>query len=88
VVTDISTRQLRDDLAETLNRVAYGGETVRVHRRGKRLAVIVPAAAYAAFEEWEASEDKRLLDLARRSEAASVDQPETEAEHLFRELGV
>ncbi|HEY3413835.1 MAG TPA: type II toxin-antitoxin system Phd/YefM family antitoxin [Armatimonadota bacterium] len=87
-MTRISSRELRDDLSETLNRVAYGGETVRVHRRGKGLAVIIPEAAYAAYEEWEAREDARLLELARISDDESKGVPGIDAEALFRELGV
>ena len=87
-MTAVSSRELRDDLAETLNRVAYGGETVRVHRRGKGLAVIIPEAAYAAYEEWEAREDAQLLELARRSEEESGGAAGIAAEDLFRELGV
>lgn len=87
-MTALSSRELRDELSETLNRVAYGGETVRVHRRGKGLAVIIPEAAYAAYEEWEAREDARLLDLARQSDEESESAPGIAAEDLFRELGV
>ena len=87
-MTTVSSRELRDDLADTLNRVAFGGETVRVHRRGKNLAVIVPEAAYAAFEEWEAREDARLLEAARRSEEESKGAAGIAAEDLFNELGV
>lgn len=87
-MTALSSRELRDDLAETLNRVAYGGETVHIHRRGKGLAVIIPEAAYAAYEEWEASEDARLLELARLSEEESKGTADVAAEDLFEELGV
>ncbi len=38
----VAVTELRDDLAEWLNRVAWGGETLLVHRRGRPLALVVP----------------------------------------------
>ena len=39
----VAVTALRDGLAEWINRVAYGGETLVVHRRGRPLALVVPA---------------------------------------------
>lgn len=55
----LSTRQLRDDLAEILNSVAYGGAVVRIHRRGHPLAVLIPDADFDAFREWEDARDAK-----------------------------
>ena len=55
----LSTRQLRDGLAEILNRVAYGGDVVRIHRRGHALAVLIPDADFQAFREWEDARDAK-----------------------------
>jgi len=41
-MTKRSVNDLRSDLAETLNRVAYQGERVVVERRGKGVAALVP----------------------------------------------
>ena len=41
-MTKRSVNDLRNDLAETLNRVAYKGERVVVERRGKGVAALVP----------------------------------------------
>ena len=41
-MTKRSVNELRNDLAETLNRVAYKGERVVVERRGKGVAALVP----------------------------------------------
>ena len=56
-VEKLSTRQLRDGLAEILNRVAYGGDAVSIHRRGHPLAVLIPDADFEAFREWEDARD-------------------------------
>jgi len=41
-MTDVSTAEARRNLAELLNRVAYGKERVVVTRHGKELAAIIP----------------------------------------------
>ena len=41
-MTKRSVNDLRNDLAEILNRVAYKGERVVVERRGKGVAALVP----------------------------------------------
>jgi prevent-host-death family protein len=50
---DVTTAEARRNLAEILNRVAYGKERVLVTRHGKGLAAIVPV------------DDLRLLDRIR-----------------------
>lgn len=48
---DVTSEQLRLGLGELINRVKYGGERVRVTRRGK------PAAALISIEDLELLED-------------------------------
>ncbi len=43
----VAVTELRDDLAEWLNRVAWGGETLLVHRRGRPLALVLPVGVAA-----------------------------------------
>lgn len=43
-MTDLSISEVRDSLAEIVNRVAYQGERVVLHRHGKAVAALVPAA--------------------------------------------
>ena len=38
---EISITEIRDNLADALNRVAYGGERVILQRRGKGVAALV-----------------------------------------------
>ena len=42
VVTAVSVADARSDLAELLNRVAYGKERLVITRHGRELAAIVP----------------------------------------------
>ena len=60
----MTTSQARRDLAETLNQVAYRGERVVLHRRGKDLAAIVPLAD---LELVEALEDRMDVEAARKA---------------------
>ena len=58
----LSASKARSDLAEVLNRVAYKGERVLLHRRGKNVAALVPVEDYALLEQLE---DRIDLEDAR-----------------------
>jgi prevent-host-death family protein len=60
----VSISAARDDLAQIVNRVAYGNERVRLVRRGRDLAAVVPTAD---LELLEALDDE--LDLAAARDA-------------------
>ena len=60
----ISISAARDDLAEVVNRVAYGHERLRLVRRGRDLAAVVSTAD---LELLESLDDE--LDLAAAQEA-------------------
>ncbi len=64
MANSITVTEARDDFAELVNRVAYANERVRVVRRGRELAAIVPMAD---IELLEALEDE--MDLAAAREA-------------------
>ena len=40
-MTRLSVAEFRREMADALNRVAYGGERIILHRRGKDVAVLV-----------------------------------------------
>ena len=62
---------LREALAETVNRVAYGKERVTVRRRGKPVAALVPLED---LELLEALEDRLDLEAARAALAESTER--------------
>lgn len=64
--------EARDEFAELVNKVAYGNERVRVARRGRDIAAIVPIADINLLE---ALEDE--LDLAA-ARAALADRANRE----------
>jgi prevent-host-death family protein len=64
MATNISVSDAREGFADLVNRVAYGRERVRVVRRGREVAAIVPMED---IELLEAIEDE--LDLAAARDA-------------------
>lgn len=82
---DISTAEARKNLADLINRAAYGGESVVVTRRGRELAAIVPAS--------DATLADRLRGfLSRREVSRALDQLDSDEaaawSELKRELGL
>ena len=57
VRTEISTRELRNQLADVLGRAMYAGERSGVTRNGKLAAVVVSVADVEALEEFEMAQD-------------------------------
>lgn len=62
-MTRLRASQVRDDFAETLDRVGQG-ERIVVERRGKRVAALVPVADLDALE---ALEDRQDVAAARKA---------------------
>ena len=65
-MTDASIVELRNNLADLLNRVQYGDERVRITRNGKPIAAIISTEDlnyFEALEDWfDIAEAKRALD--------------------------
>ncbi|MCZ6751725.1 MAG: type II toxin-antitoxin system prevent-host-death family antitoxin [Acidobacteria bacterium] len=52
-MTRLNASEVRSDFADILNRVAYGGERIVLHRRGKNVAALVPLEDFALLEKLE-----------------------------------
>ena len=63
-MTRLAANEARKAFSDALNRVAYGGERIIVHRRGKDVAVLIPLED---LELLERIEDR--IDLAEAREA-------------------
>ncbi len=59
----LDASQLRQEIADALNTVAFGGERIVIKRHGKRVAVLVPVDD---LELLEAMEDRVDLALAKK----------------------
>jgi prevent-host-death family protein len=57
----LSISEARDTLAEIVNRVAYQGERVVLHRHGKPVAVLVPAADLERLSALETQKPPRRI---------------------------
>lgn len=68
VTTELSTRELRGQLADVLGRAMYAGERIGVTRNGKLAAVVIGVADLEALEAFEMAED-----VAAYREAKAVD---------------
>ncbi|HKS95531.1 MAG TPA: type II toxin-antitoxin system prevent-host-death family antitoxin [Terriglobia bacterium] len=68
-MTRIAAAKLRQNFADTVNRVAYGHERMVLQRRGRALAALVPVEDLALLEELEdrldAEEAEKILARAK-----------------------
>jgi prevent-host-death family protein len=60
----VTTKELRANLAEIVNRVAFGGEQIVVKRHGKPLIAIVATYDLQACQALEDYNDVQELELA------------------------
>lgn len=64
----LTISKAREDFAETINRVAYRGERIVLHRREKDIVAIIPIEDLSVLEELE---DKLDIEAAREALAES-----------------
>ena len=64
----MSVTEVRNQLSETINRVAYQGERVVVRRSGKDVVALIPVGDLALLEELE---DRLDIKEARKALADS-----------------
>lgn len=62
----IAVRDFRDDMADPINRAAYGGERVILTRRGEGVAALVSLDDLALLEELENQADLKAAIKARK----------------------
>ena len=60
----IPVSKAREQLAELVNRAAYGRERISIGRRGRRVAVLLPAEDLELLEALEDAADLRLIAKA------------------------
>ena len=61
---NVGVAEIRDNLADALNRVAYQGERIVLERRGKGVAVLVSMEDLALLETLEDKEDAKAARKA------------------------
>lgn len=60
--TQIAMREARENLADIVNRVAYGRERVTLSRKNKPMAVLISPADALLLEELETRADLQALE--------------------------
>ena len=83
--TKVAIGQVKRDISELVNRVAYGGERVILTSRGKPKAVLVSMADYerlrqehtqdrlARWQAWLAESDRLAAEILARREGRPLD---------------
>jgi prevent-host-death family protein len=82
-MTTLSITEIRDNLSEAINRVAYQGERILVSRSGKDVVAIVSINDLAALESLE---DQRDIEAAQAALEESNER--IPYEQARRELGL
>jgi prevent-host-death family protein len=77
--------EVRHNLAEIINQVAYGGDRVVITRHGKQLVALVPIGDYELLEELE---DRIDLEKTRTALAEAKAQGTIPWEQVKGELGL
>ncbi len=80
----LNASEARSDFADVLNRVAYRGERIVLHRRGKDVAAIVSVEDLKLLEQLE---DERDLKMARAALKEAEKKGTKKLASLMKELG-
>ena len=80
----LNASDARNDFSDVLNRVAYQGERVVLHRRGKDVAVIISLEDLALLEKYEDAQDLRDAKAALKEAAKKGTNP---LSRVMKELG-
>ena len=77
---EISMVEVRDNLADVVNRVAYGGERVVLKRRRKGVAAVVSMEDLRLLEELEDRADLKAAQKARKEGGKPIPLSQIEAD--------
>lgn len=79
----VTASKARSGFAETLNRVAYGGERVVLKKHGKAVAAVVPIEDYLYLEKLEDEWAVKAANKARKEKGPTIPW-----EQVKKELGL
>jgi prevent-host-death family protein len=81
----VTTKELRANLAEIVNRVAFGGEQIVVKRHGKPLIAIVATYDLQACQALEDYNDAK--EFERMKASGELDEPGTPLDDIVKKYG-
>jgi len=68
-MTRLSENKAKGEFSDVLDRVAYSGERIVLHRRGKNVAVIIPFKELKIMERMiKEAEDRSDLEAIRKAQ--------------------
>lgn len=79
----VSTVAARNDIAEIVNRVAYGKEWIALTRRGKPLVAVIPIEDAGWIEDLQDEYDRQELERVKNE---TKDEDWTDLEDVAAEL--
>ena len=82
----VTTKELRADLADVLNRVGYGGEQIVVTRHGKPFVAIVATCDLQACQALEDHTD--AVDIERALGSGELDEPGITLDEFVEKYGL
>lgn len=82
----VTTKELRANLAEILNRVAFGGDQIVVKRHGKPFVAIVATYDLQACQALEDYNDAK--ELERAEEAGELNEPGVPLDDIAAKYGL
>jgi prevent-host-death family protein len=65
-MAEIGVAEIRANLADVINRVAYGGERIVLQRRGKKVLAVVSMEDLALLQSMEDKSDVKAAAKARK----------------------
>ena len=80
----LTASELREDLADVINKVAYAGEKIVVQRNGKDMAVLISMEDFALLQELEDRYDLEAVKKAKKEPGVNVPWEEVKKELLKR----
>jgi prevent-host-death family protein len=88
MLRSITASEARDEFAEVINRVAYGGERVVIRRREKELAAVIPLEDLRLLERLIEQEEDRIDAEEARKALADPGNEAVSWEEAKKELGL
>ena len=82
----VTTKELRANLAEILNRVAFGGDQIVVKRHGKPFVAIVATYDLQACQALEDYND--VVDIQASIDSGELDEPGITLDEFARKHGL
>jgi PHD/YefM family antitoxin component YafN of YafNO toxin-antitoxin module len=83
IMIRIAVSEARDKLSDIMNRIAYSGERIVIHRREKDMVAFISIEDLSLLEKIEDLLDNRAMDAALKESSEEIPQ-----EEVWKSLGL